>query len=422
MTGIVGFITFFGIYIAIFYSTWRAFKQKWIDLPIAAILFSLPVAYFVQNLFVFDHPAGFSMSYLLFALIIAATKGEFVGEREVATEKNKEVAYRSAPWTGYAILMLVMAFVVLRTSINPFQISRKALISNATFSVNPAAAYQLSLEASQVWTPYLDEQSFLLSRNLIALLGSGAVEKFPQWKDIYELAKKLSREEIQRHPKNTHPQFIFARLAQEAMRYISSEGAVAEQMYQSAIDTSPKRQQLHYGLARLYLMTGNLDPAINIFRNVISFDPDFGEGYWNLGIALMYDKKDLQGGAEQIKKALSVAYPYRLQAGREMFVVLDSLLVRQDYDGIQAMIDNLSKDYPVATADIYAQLVYKLQVAEQPDLAQALFKAAAVIDPSTPDVFQKLLQQVSGATAQPVQASTTSSAPVATATYSGLRR
>jgi O-antigen ligase/tetratricopeptide (TPR) repeat protein len=422
MTGIIGFLTFFGIYGAIFYSTWRAFRHKWIDLPIAAILFSLPVAYFVQNLFVFDHPAGFSMSYLLFALIIAATKGEFIGEKEKLAEKHKEVGDMQAPWTGFIVLTLVMGLVVLRTSVNPFQISRKALQSNAVFSANPALAYQIALDASKTWTPYLDEQSFLLSRNMIALLGSGGAQRIPNWKEMYELAKKLSLEEINRHPRNTHPRFIFARLAQEVMPLIPSEGPVAEQMYQSAIATSPKRQQLHYGLARLYLMTGNLDPALNVFRNVISFDPDFGEAYWNLGITLMYDKRDLETGAENIHKALTVTYPYRLQAARELVVVMDALMIRQDEEGIKAFISKLATDYPIASPDVYAQLVYKLQVVKKDELAKAMLAATTAIDPTTPQLLQKLIDQANGVTTPPPAAAATSTAPVATATYNGLRR
>ncbi|MCE9585925.1 O-antigen ligase family protein [Candidatus Uhrbacteria bacterium] len=422
MTGIFGFLTFFGIYGAIFYSTWRAFRKKWIDLPIAAILFSLPVAYFVQNLFVFDHPAGFSMSYLLFALIIAATRGEFVGEKEAMAEKHKETGSMNAPWTGFVVLTIVMALVVVRTSINPFQISRKALQANAYFSSNPQIAYQIALDASNTWTPYLDEQTFLLSRNMITLLGSGGAEKVPNWKEMYELAKKLSLEEISRHPRNTHPRFIFARMAQEVMGLIKSEAVVSEQMYKSAIETSPKRQQLHYGLARLYLMTGNLDPALNVFREVITFDPDFGEAYWNLGITLMYDKRELEAGAESVQKALTVPFPYRLQSPRELVVIADSLMIRQDDEGMKTFISKLATDYPLANGPIYAQLVYKLQVVKKDELAQAMLAATTALDPTTPKALQAVIDQANGKTPPAPAAAAPSKTPVATATYNGLKR
>ncbi|MBU1629464.1 O-antigen ligase family protein, partial [Patescibacteria group bacterium] len=65
MTGLFGLVTFAAIFIALFVSVFRARKKGWLDVPITSVLVALPVAYFVQNLFVFDHPAAFSMSYLL---------------------------------------------------------------------------------------------------------------------------------------------------------------------------------------------------------------------------------------------------------------------------------------------------------------------------------------------------------------------
>jgi O-antigen ligase/tetratricopeptide (TPR) repeat protein len=421
MTGLIGFLTFFGIYGAIFYSSWRAYRKKWIDLPIAAILFSLPIAYFVQNLFVFDHPAGFSMSYLLFALIIAATRGEFVGEKEAMAEKHKEVGHLQAPWTMYIVLTIVMALLVMRTSINPFNVSRLSLQSNALFSVNPAVSLQLATQAYQIWTPYLDEQSFLMSRNLIAVAGGGGIQRMPQWQEFYALAKKITEEEISRHPNNTHPRFIYARMAQEFMTLIPTEAQVSEQQYVAAINTSPKRQQLHYGLARLYLMTGNLDPAMNIFRNVITFDPEFGEGYWNLGITQMYDKRELEAGAENIQKALTVLYPYRLQSGRELVVVADMLMIRNDDEGMKTFIAKLGTDYPMASGPVYAQLVYKLQIAKKDELATAMLAATTALDPTTPDSLKALIDQVNGAQA-PVPTAATTTSPTVAATSTDASR
>ena len=77
MTGVVGIVTFFAIFAVLFWSVYRAYKRGDLDLSFTALLTGLPVAYFVQNLFVFDHPAGFILSYLLYALV--------VGQRRVSS-------------------------------------------------------------------------------------------------------------------------------------------------------------------------------------------------------------------------------------------------------------------------------------------------------------------------------------------------
>lgn len=404
MTGILGFITFFGIYLAIFISTWRAYKKKWIDLPMAAILFSLPIAYFVQNLFVFDHPAGFSMSYLLFGLIIAATRGEFVGEHDpdVVQEKKKE-GYRDAPWILFAVLQIAAILLVYRTSVLPFQASVVALQANSVLSYNPAQGYALAKQASEIPTMYKDEQSFLLSRNMIGMIAGGSFAKIPQGNELYDLAKSLSEEEISRHPNNTHPRYIYARLAQEMMSVRPSEAAIALEQYQKAIETSPKRQQLHYGLARLYLQLGRLDDAVAVFKNVRNFDLENGIGYWNYGVTMLYDKgasdpAARQTGAEEIRTAMQVKWPYTISDSRELFPLFDAYIVLRDAENLQKTIENLG-GYPLATANVYAQLAMKMQVLGLSDLRDLVLAKAEVLAPGTKTEFDNMLNpQDSGTT------------------------
>jgi O-antigen ligase/tetratricopeptide (TPR) repeat protein len=364
MTGLVGFMTFASIFVTIFIVTWRAWKRRWIDLPVAAILFSLPLAYFVQNLFVFDHPAGFSMSFLLYALIIAATRGEFVGKKEpeegakLIPTPNVE-ARHAAPWIAYAVLQLLLLLLVWRTSVLPYRASTLAIRSNTYISSNPAQGLEYAKQAADIWTPYLDEQSFLLSRNLISMIGSGQIQKIPQWQEMYALAKRLSEEEIRRHPRNTHPLYIFARLTQEVAPLINAEGIISEQMYLRSIETSPKRQQLHYGLARLYMMVGQVDVALEIMKRVRDFDPELAEGYWNYGITLMYDKGDVDAGAAEIVQVLRKQYPYQFKDPREYAVYVEAATHLKDEEALLALL-RIWKDYPQPTVEQAAQLVLRL--------------------------------------------------------------
>ncbi len=396
MTGLLGFITFFAIYVAIFLSTWRAYKNKWIDLPIAAILFSLPIAYFVQNLFVFDHPAGFSMSYLLFALIIAATKGEFIGERDPSVVKEKKVeGHRDAPWIMFVVLQLAAILVVYRTSILPFKASVIALQANSVINFNPAQGFALAKQASEIPTMYKDEQSFLLSRNLIALIGGGVLAKFPQGNELYDLTKALSEEEVARHPNNTHPRYIYARLAQEMMTLRPTEAAVALEQYLKAIETSPKRQQLHYGLARLYLQLGRLDDAVAVFKNVREFDLENGIGYWNYGVTMLYDKgandqEARQIGAEDVRKSMQVKWPYVIQDSRELFPLFDAYIILRDAEGLQKTVAAL-ETYPLATANVYAQLAMKMQILGLTELRDQILTKGETLAPGTKDEYDRML-------------------------------
>lgn len=398
MTGILGFITFVFIFVAILYSTIRAYKRGWIDLPIAAILFSLPIAYFVQNLFVFDHPAGFSMSYLLYALIIAATRGEFIGEKteEVHAEEGKSGSSgtHSAPWIAFGVIQVAALVLVWRTSILPFRVSQLTIQANNTISFNFGRGLDLVEAASKIWTPYADEQSFLLSRNLVGMISNPDFTKNARWREAYDFAKELNERVLARHPKSTHTTFIYARLMHAfSNSLVPEDKAKAEAEYKKAIELSPKRQQLHYGLAQLYLENGRLDEAVAIMKRVRDFDPELGEGYWRYGIATLYDKHNLEEGAQQIALSQSVPFPYHIEQGREMLPLFDAYLLLENTDAVNDMIAHFDT-LPMADEDTYAQIALKFVILKMPKQQAAVTAFAKILYPSTFDqTLQKYIEE-----------------------------
>jgi hypothetical protein len=229
MTGVVGFITFAGMYVMLFYSVIKAFRKKWIDLTFASILTGLPMAYFVQNLFVFDHPAAFSMSYLLFALVIAATRGAFVGDASQDVKAEEQGTKHAFPVFAFVVVFLAFGLLVWRTSVLPYRASQFAINSNNYFSINPAVSYEFAKRAAEIETPYYDDQTFLLSRNMIVAAAGGKFEQLPNNKDWYTLLNRLVVGDLARHPKNTNSWFIAGRLSQEMAKYYPTEIRIAEE-------------------------------------------------------------------------------------------------------------------------------------------------------------------------------------------------
>ncbi len=369
MTGIFGFVTFAWIFLSLFISNWKAFRKGWIDLPISAILFALPIAYFVQNLFVFDHPAAFSMSYLLFALVIAATQGEFVGATAPVTAAAD--GKRGIPWVSFGFLQVLGLLFVWRTSMLPFEASRLSIRSNNTFGTPIALTY--AKQASEIWTPYLDEQTFLLSRNLIVYASQDRLKDLSNAREYYDLVTRLTKVELERHPRNTHTHFTNAQLATAFSSQMPQEISVAEREFRLAIETSPKRQQLFYGLANLYLRTNRVPDAIALYRQVRDFDLELGEGHWMYGLATFYDANNRQEGAKELIASQNVRYPYRLKEGRELVPLADAYLTMGDVNGFRGLAATINNQ-PVAEATFYVQLAYKydrLQFPEERDTVLA---------------------------------------------------
>jgi tetratricopeptide (TPR) repeat protein len=368
------------------------------------------------------------MSFMLYALIIAATKGEFIGEKDKEVIEASKTGQRDAPWILFTIIMLLFAFVVYTFSYLPFKASMTAIKANSIFNVNPTLGYQYFKEASEIPTLYKDEQSFLLAQDVIGMIGAGVFQKVPNYQDIYNLAKSLSEEEVSRHPQNTHPHYIYARLSQEMVAISSTEAQVSYEQYQQAIATSPKRQQLWYGLARLYLQTGQLDKAVEVFKTVRDFDPEDGIGPWNYGLILMYDKASQTNdnalrlqGAQEIKKAMEDQWPYALSSGRELLPLFDAYIVLQDQAGLSKWVDKLG-DFPVGDASTYAQLALKMNIIQLPDLRDKILDFGEKTAPGTKDAYAKLLNPTAPPTAPAPADNGSNTLKAATSTSGAPRR
>jgi len=343
MTGLFGFLTYFGIFGALFWSVYRAYRKKWIDLPIMSVFVALPLAYFVQNLLVFDQPAGFTMSFFMFSLIICATSAQFVGAKDDLPEDKEKPKTKAIPWAVFGVVMAVFLVVVWRYSVLPFKASYYTIKSNNYFAggVLPVA-YDYAVKAAAIPTPYLDEQTFLQSRNLINLIEGGIVPgKYQDWRKWHDLVVDVTKRHLVEHPNNTHPHFIFARFLHSFSPLVPEDGALAEEQYKESIRTSPKRQQLHYSIARFYLERNRKEDGLDHFKQALEFNPNVGESHWYVGLSEMFDFMKVEEGAKEMAAAMSVKAPYQLKDAREAVALAMAYEVLKDKAGFETVIKAL---------------------------------------------------------------------------------
>ncbi len=362
MTGIFGIITFFAIFAMLFWSVYKAYKRGDLDLSFTALLAGLPVAYFVQNLFVFDHPAGFILSYLLYALVVGATSSGFLSSAEEASAKGVS---RPFPVLGAVVLGLGALLLMWRGSLQPAQASRLSIRASQRFP--QAVALQDMQSAMKISTPYRDEQVFLLSRSLV---GTGEqLTKVPDWKSWLDAAKQAGQQEMTRHPKNAYVGYIYARLLGDTAFAVPGQELLAEAEYKRAIAASPRRQQLFEGLARLYLRQGRLDEALTQFETIQKLDPESGYGDWLLGVVKLFDLQQDEQGAISIAASLEKPYPYQPANIRELVPVFYAYRILgrgQDLDRWAAQV----KDDTSSGDSAFYQFAYQSRLAKRSDLEE----------------------------------------------------
>ena len=328
MTGAFGLLAYFGIFGVLYFLLFRAHRRGMIDVPTASVLAALPAAYFVQNLFVFDQPAGFTMSFFLFAIVTTLT----APPRKDTMPKLREFSVGAFTILQVAFLVIVWKFTVL-----PFYASKLSIESNNYFSAGRfAEAYDDALSASKISTPYLDEQTFLQARNLMELSDNGQLQKIPNWKAWRDLIVEITDKHLKDHPENTHPHFIYARFLDTMSRVLPEDAPKAEAEYKEAIRTSPKRQQLWFSYGRFLIQQNRAKDANDAFHTALDFDQNVGESWWFYGISL-YGLKQANEGAQAVASSTRVSAPYQPQSLREVLAITEAFLTVHDREGLKKL-------------------------------------------------------------------------------------
>ena len=404
MTGGVGVITYFGIFIAMFWTIYHAYKKGWIDHTFASLLVGLPVAYFVQNLFVFDHPAGFTLSYLMFGLTIAATTSGFASDAHEVTSTPSES--KKFP-TVFAIpLVLVALLTIWRASILPFEAS--ALTIEASQYFPQPVGLQKIQQAMEIWTPYRDEQMFLLSRSLV---GAGQnLTKVPSWQSWLDIAKTASDQEASRHPMNAYTHYIYARLLGDTAFAVQSQTVSAEDQFKLAIKYSPLRQQLHEGLSRLYLNEGRTEDALKELKAVQDADPQNGYGDWVTGVVQLFDLQHDQIGANLIYSAVTKPFPYTLTGVRDNVPVFYAYRILGKGKDLDVWANQVADDTSAGDT-VYYQLAYQSRLAGRADLEKRFVDQVERLFPGSKIKYEQSVAQIEH---QTVTAPTSTPAPAKT--------
>jgi len=83
--------------------------------------------------------------------------------------------------------------------------------------------------------------------------------------------------------------------------------------YQRALSIDPRNVNVRTDMAVCYRRRGNPDKAVEELKKVISIDPRHSQSRYNLGVILIHDKNDIEGGIKAWEGLLENIpdYPYR---------------------------------------------------------------------------------------------------------------
>jgi len=284
-TGIIGFLAYLGIFIAAFYVLWLKYHKEKICFWTAGIFSSLLIAYFIQNLTVFDMVSSYMMFFLVLGFIgfIAQEQSGFV-VRAVPAERGL------SPLIAIIVLTF-FSFSFFHFVIQPYRAGHYVIEALRIPHDSPErlALYKKTLETSP------------LGREQIRVFFADTAVNFFRTED--------GRQMIQQGQENFRQKFDF----------LNNE-------LEKNIKESPLDFRSHLTLGNLYsLNPEKLIQAEEILKRAIEISPTNQQGYWALAQVKLY-----QGDFEQAILLAEKAVELELRLDRAHFALVQIAMIKGD--------------------------------------------------------------------------------------------
>lgn len=310
-TGLVGFLAYLSIFVAAAYYLTRLFKTNGSrvgtgdeggkrNLEVMLIV-SLLVAYFIQNLAVFDSFVTYIGLMIILGYIYWLVEGQKEETEDIETDRKYFLTISARwEWTTIIILLFVTFLFTNQYNLKPWRMFEGAIVgygdmAEGRFSEG-IAAYRQAL----VGTP-LDRDGAVTLINMVTsnpnLLDSLTADEAQSSLDyIIYLAEKNASFNPQdslmqmqlSQAYDTAARFYYQEL--EKFNYYSSRSIEA---IDRAIENSPGRAPVYLVKAQMQLFRGENAEAIQTTEYAISLNTEYPEGYCRLAQFYMFiDSKD----------------------------------------------------------------------------------------------------------------------------------
>ena len=275
--GLIGVASYLFLFSAIFYLVFK-YRDRWGPFP-GSVLASLFVAYFVQNLALFDTIG----SYLIFFLLLGFVNSNFAAREESETGKKHTGAWAGFLLRGIAVLLILLA---------------------------AAAFYVFNLRSLKI---NLDS---VRARGLEAKDFSAALDGYQQISQVDGVLASEFWWDTDERMLILYENHKLKGFEQKAANILAGAISILEQDLQRPIKSYLRRYTL---MARtyevLYLMTRDLkfaDLMEGAALRMRNFNDAYPETYWYLGKAQIYRGNYAEGEAA-FNNALEFGFGYRVQ-------------------------------------------------------------------------------------------------------------
>jgi O-antigen ligase/tetratricopeptide (TPR) repeat protein len=404
--GIFGLLAYLGIGAAILYSLWHmghTIVERKIE---ALIIISFLIAYFIQNLFVFDTISSYMVLSVLLAYIVARTDAPTkIGERikqymVIGTSTLREVlpSVSARHWPiGLLGSIVIIAPTAYAGNIKLIK-HNKLLLENLAYG--QAQPYSKAMENFKDIFNISSFDSREVGIKLSQYMGQRALSgemTFNELNSGYSFLINALDQVVEQNPKDVRLLLSYGNTLNvygELLRREDERGAMrilqkAERILSEAASLGTARQQVFHSLANSYLIMGDREKGIKTLSDTVELHPNNPTTYWLLAFT------HIQGGNYELGiQAADSALDnnYRFANEREAQPVASALAEYGDYERLLRLYKKVSRD--VGTGNAQAKVAATLAQMGQKDEAIEEAEKVLKIDMSLKSQVEDFIRKV----------------------------
>ncbi|MEK9186025.1 MAG: O-antigen ligase family protein [Patescibacteria group bacterium] len=292
--GVLGLISYLSLFVVYFMNVRRAWRLKKVGVKEGLILVLGPIAYFVQNLLVFDN---FNTYALFFALLGYVNMFDEKMEEKEVKSLNHASGNKNISLGISAVGLVVAGVIIYFVNVIPTKTARGIITSlqATTDSIDPFNKTLQSFQKTLDYKTFGEGETLeQLTRVATSLMGQ---EVDPATKvQFLDFAAGRLEDYLKRNPENIRIHLFTGSLYNSAARIETNNILKAREHFTKALALSPKKQQVYYSLADNYLRTSEFSKTMDLLQKAVDLEPSNPEAYTNKAVvAILIGRHDIVG-------------------------------------------------------------------------------------------------------------------------------
>ncbi|MBU2564032.1 O-antigen ligase family protein [Patescibacteria group bacterium] len=395
--GAVGLLSYLSIFVSMFIVLIKKFKSKRIGKITFGVFSAMIIAYFIQNLFIFDT----FVNYFLFFMVLA-----YVYYLKTNNKKIEPLREKKYPSTFLIVILLILAVILIfqtniRSSQANFSTTRAILAGRAGNAQKAVDKYQEALNCKRENNEFIcnpvPEGAYEI-RHKLATFAIQLAETMKQKQGDFDpsllyFSIKIVSKNIERFPLDTVPYLYVGRMYILLIEKDGQEAAnQALASINKALELNKRNPRIWYELGQAQMSIKEYEESYNSFKTAAELNPEVSLSWWFTAVSASAADKN-EEALEALNKALELGWKDFETNTTELLRMVKIFEKAQRYDMV-ARLYELGVQQEPESAQMYASLAAAYAHMGQFDKARQAADKAVQIDPNFKEEYDKFINSL----------------------------